>query len=85
MTGGKWSPRFPIVVKVYSERQADEVLTYDLKIQQIIGETDPLEQVKMALQLPNSLRTLDTFVNANEDNGYFAVVWGQKCGIFLTR
>lgn len=85
MTGGKWSNTFPIVVKVYSERQANEVLTYDLKIQEIIRENDPLEQVKMALLLPNSLHTLDTFTNANEDNGYFAVVWGQHCGIFLTR
>ena len=85
MAGGKWSTRFPIVVKVYSERQADEVLTYDLKIQEIIGENDPLEQVRMALRLPNSLRTLDTFINAKEGNGYYAVVWGQQCGIFLTR
>ena len=84
MSGGKWTLAFPIIVKVYTERQADEVLSYDPRIQEIIRETDPLEQVKMALQLPGPPRTLQTFVNAKDGNGYFPVVWGRECGIFLT-
>ena len=85
MSGGKWTLAFPIIVKVYTERQADEVLSYDPKIQEIIRETDPLKQVKMALWLPGPPCTLQTFVNAKDGNGYFLVVWGQECGIFLTR
>ena len=74
MSGGKWTPAFPIIVKVYTERQADEVLSYDPRVQEIIRETDLLEQVKVALQLPGPPHTLQTFVNAKDGNGYFPVV-----------
>ena len=84
MAGGKWAQRFPIVVKVYTEKQADEALSHDPKIQEIIGENDPVEQVKMALHLPGATTVLDRFVRAKEGNGYYLVVWGQQCGIFLT-
>ena len=47
MSGGKWTPAFPIIVKVYTERQADEVLSYNPRIQDIIRETNLLEQVKL--------------------------------------
>ena len=85
MAGGKWTPKFPIIVKVFTEGQADDVLTYDPRIQEIILETDPLEQIKMALRLPGPPPTLEAFVKAEEGNGYYPVVWGQQCGIFLTR
>ena len=85
MSGGKWAARFPIVVKVYTEQQADEVLSYDSSIQQIISETDQLEQVKMALRLPGATSILQSFVKGKEDHGYYPVVWGGQCGIFLTQ
>ena len=86
MSGGKFTPRFPIVVKVFMEAQADEVLKYNASLQEIIAEDDPLKQVKLAFSLRGARLILQNFVEADRSaRGFFPVVWGQKCGIFLTQ
>ena len=84
MTGGKYKAKFPIIVKVYTEQQADEVLTYDASLQKIIKEVDPVAQVRMALELEGSDTILKELVDSSEHRGYYPVVWGQRCGIFLS-
>lgn len=86
MSGGKFTPRFPIIVKVYTEAQADEVLKYNASLQKIIQEDDPLKQVDLAITLRGARLILRQYVESDRSTrGFFPVVWGQKCGIFLTQ
>ncbi|KAI0683811.1 hypothetical protein C8T65DRAFT_749275 [Cerioporus squamosus] len=76
VTGGRWGPKFPIVVHVQTEEEADEVLSFEPAIRLILAEKDLEKQVRFALELPGSTTIL------NQYDGFYCVVHGRKCAIF---
>ncbi len=76
MPGSRFGPRFPIVVRVATEEEADEVLEFADAIKVIMKAGSIQQQVKLATELAGWNTILAHY------EGFYCVVYGKTGAVF---
>lgn len=82
--GGRFADPIPMVVKVYSEALADEVLTYGDAIRMIAHASSVVDRVRLIFTLPVGGEILKNYPDPSKKHGFYPVAYGKESAVFTT-
>lgn len=82
--GGRFADPIPIVVKVYSEALADEVLAYGDAIRMIAAASSVVDRVRLVFTLPVGGDILKNYPDPQRKRGFYPVAYGRESALCTT-
>ncbi len=84
VSGGRFADPIPMVVKVYSEALADEILTYGDAIRMIAKASSVVDRVRLIFTLPVGGEILKNYPDPFKKHGFYPVAYGKESAVFTT-